>query len=274
MVVNKIIAHMREIGFSEYETRAYLALLGNNPATAYETARAAGIPTSKIYEVVAKLEERGVVSAIGGAGAKRYLPMSPAEFVESHRSRVESTLRTLHQELSEVGTEAEVSYIWNIGDYAYLMDKAGRIILDAAKTVLLSAWAVEARALEPFLMKAQKKKVRIAVVNFGLPIIETGRVYYHPIEDTLYAEKGGRGLVVVADGKEVLMGTIFADDRVEGAWSMNKGFVALAEDYIKHDVYIMKIVRRFDRMLLREFGERYAGLRDIFSDGGEQREEQ
>ncbi len=55
-------------------------------------------------------------------------------------------------------------------------------------------------------------------------------------------------------------------ERVSGAWSRSEGFVLLAEDYIKHDVYIMKIVARFDRPLVKRFGRGYWRLRDIFSD--------
>ena len=62
------------------------------------------------------------------------------------------------------------------------------------------------------------------------------------------------------------MATVFEENRVEGAWSVNKGFVTLAEDYVKHDIYIMKIVRRFDRQLIERFGENYGKLRDIFND--------
>ena len=82
----------------------------------------------------------------------------------------------------------------------------------------------------------------------------------------LFQEKGGRVLALVADSNEVLIGTIFSENRVEGAWSSNRGFVTVAEDYIKHDIYIMKIVRRFDRPLVKKFGEKYSKLRDIFKD--------
>lgn len=54
---------------------------------------------------------------------------------------------------------------------------------------------------------------------------------------------------------------------MEGAWSTNRGFVTLAEDYIKHDVYIMKIVNRFNGLLVERFGENYVLLRDVFTDG-------
>jgi len=41
-----IITKLSELGFSEYESKAYLALLHSNPSTAYEIAKESGIPTS------------------------------------------------------------------------------------------------------------------------------------------------------------------------------------------------------------------------------------
>lgn len=83
---------------------------------------------------------------------------------------------------------------------------------------------------------------------------------------TAYQEKGGRGIVLIADSAEVLIGTVFQDNKVEGAWSANRGFVTLAEDYVKHDIYIMKIVRWFDGLLIERFGTGYAKLRNVYQD--------
>ena len=56
------------------------------------------------------------------------------------------------------------------------------------------------------------------------------------------------------------------DGYVQGANSMNEAFVVIAEDYIKHDIYIMKIVKRFNKLLVKTYGENYHMLRDVFSD--------
>jgi len=266
MVVNNTVTKLIDIGFSEYEARAYMALVGTNPATAYEIARLSGIPSSKIYEVVARLEEKGVVSATEADKKKKHVPIAPEEFIESRRSMLDSTLNSLKDDLNKIGTENDVSYIWNIHDHDYLIDKASRMILSAKKTVLLSGWSDEISLFEDALKKKEEEGVLISTVHFGEAGIKTGQVFQHPIEDTIYEEKGGRGLVVIIDSKESLMGTVFSDKRVEGAWSMNMGFVTLAEDYIKHDVYIMKIVKRFDAKLKKHFGNNYEKLRDIFSD--------
>ncbi|MDA8106405.1 MAG: hypothetical protein M0Z71_13625 [Nitrospiraceae bacterium] len=266
MVVNSIADRLSSVGFSAYEAKAYVALLKENPLTAYELAKSSGIPTSKIYEVLTRLTEKKVVSSLGDEGTPRYIPMEADEFIERFRNGMESNLKALREDLSSLPGKAAVSYIWNILDHSYLIEKAHRTILDARKTLLVSIWKEELASLEVFFRRAEEKGVRIAMVHFGVPAVRIGQVYPHPIEETLYKEKGGRGLVIVADSVTALMATVHENQRVEGAWSINKGFVTLAEDYIKHDVYIMKVVRRFNKELIEKFGPRYEHMRDVYED--------
>ncbi len=266
MVVNKTIQHIMDLGISENEARAYLALLSVHPATAYETAREAGIPTSKIYQVMDRLEARGMAQAVMAEGKKTYAPMRPDDFIAGQKQRIESTLDTLKSDLARTACSREVSYIWNIRDQAHILERARRMIDESADTLLLSLWGDEAAALEPCLRKAASRGLRIATVLFGGLKFDIGTVFRHPIEDTIYNEKGGRGITVVSDSREALMGTVAVDGAAQGAWSMNEGFVTLAEDYVSHDIYIMKIVSRFDRELIGRFGRNYRLLRDIFSD--------
>lgn len=266
MVVTNISERLSNIGFSEYEARAYVALLSKNPASAYEVAKTSGIPTSKIYEVLSRLFEKKVVSTLGEDGTKKYVPAPPGEFIAGFRNDMETNLKALEEELSHISEGSTISYIWNILNHEYLMEKAHRTILDARGTLLVSIWKEELASLEVFFKTAQAKGVRIAMVHFGKPDVRIGQVYPHPIEETLYKEKGGRGLAIVADSETALMSTICKDDRVEGAWSTNSGFVTLAEDYIKHDIYIMKVARRFNRELIDKFGQRYEKMRDVFDD--------
>jgi sugar-specific transcriptional regulator TrmB len=265
MVVN-IVSMLMEAGFSEYESRSYIGLLKKYPATAYEIAKSSGIPTSKIYEVLTRLKEKGVVLEAENEGHKKYVPLSPDDFIARVKGKIDTTLSMLNEELSGIATETEISYIWNIDSYDRLIERARFIISSAKSNLLVSAWEKELAAVSDALKKQEKKKIKIAVVLFGEPSTQVGQLFLHPIEDTIYNEKGGRGFTLVADSNEVLIGTIYPNDSVSGAWSRNRGFVTIAEDYVKHDIYIMKIVERFDQTLIRRFGEKYHKLRDIFSD--------
>ena len=264
--MREIIAKMTAIGFSEYEAKAYLSLLTRQPATAYEIAKASGVPTSKVYEVLGKLIDKGIVSIIDEGKTRKYVPLEPAEFLERHRSATEALVASLKSDLLAFKGVEDVSYIWNITEYAYLIDKGRRMIKSASGTLLVSLWREEMSLWEDDLREAIRRGVKVAVVHFGMSTSTIEQIYQHPIEDTIYQEKGGRGIVLIADAAEVLIGTVFNEGKVEGAWSSNRGFVTLAEDYVKHDIYIMKIVRRFDVTLVKRFGPGYAKLREIFKD--------
>ena len=270
MVVNSTAQKLIQIGFTEYEAKAYIALIEVNPATAYEIAKLSGIPTSKIYEVISKMSDKGLVSIFDTKGKKRYIPIEPSEFIESQRNKLETTLDTLKEELTNRTKESNVSFIWNVNDYENLIEKTIRMIQGANESILMSTWPEELSCFIDYMEEMRCKGIEISIVHFGDVERPVGQIFQHPIEDTIYSEKGGRGFVLVVDSKEALIATVYGDDVVEGAWSMNKGFIILAEDYIKHDVYIMKIVRRFDPLLLKKFGKNYHKLRDIFSDEEEE----
>ncbi|RPJ09715.1 MAG: TrmB family transcriptional regulator [Spirochaetaceae bacterium] len=266
MVVNSIIKHLLSLGISDYEARAYVAALSLSMATPYELARESGIPSSKIYEVISKLADRKLLFETEDSGKKKYVPESWPEFLAREESKFTNSMESLKKSFPVLAKSEEISFIYNIHDLDQLVDKSLRSIRDARESILLSTWNDELEIMKPELEKAQARGVRIAVVHFGQPAITIGTVFVHPIEDTLYSERGGRGFTLVSDSKSAIVATLFPDSGVEGAWSTNRGFVLLAEDYIKHDIYIMKIVSRFDGNLIAMFGKNYAMLRDIFTD--------
>jgi len=260
------IAYLAEMGLSEYEAKVYLSLLRESPSTAYEIVRLSGVSTSKVYAVLGKLGEKYMLPIVEDEKIKRFLPVEPDDFLNMHRKKVENTITSLERRLAGVRGEKDSLSIWSITEDDYLMLKARRMIDGAGKTIRLSIWKEELDQLEDVVTQAFQNGVQVAIVHFGQTRMRAGQVYQHPIEDTVYHEKGGRGFVLVVDSQEVLTGTVYKYGRVEGAWSRNRGFATLAEDYIKHDIYIMKIIRRFDRKLQEHFGNRYRTLRDIFTD--------
>ncbi|HLG22783.1 MAG TPA: helix-turn-helix domain-containing protein [Candidatus Manganitrophaceae bacterium] len=268
MITKEAISKLSEIGFSEYEAKSYLALVQKNPSTAYEIGKESGVPSSKIYEVLNKLKEKGMILSVEeeGAKAKRYIPQQPDEFLTRYQRGVQKTVQSLRDTLTGLHGSKEVSYIWNIMDYDHLVERGRRMVDSARKVILLSLWNDELSLLEENLRAAEKRGVRIALVHFGSPKIHVGQVYYHPIEDTLYSEKQGRALVIVVDSQEVLMGNIGRGGITEGAWSKNRGFTMIAEDYVKHDIYIAKIIGRFGKELVKKFGAKYEKLRDVLRD--------
>jgi sugar-specific transcriptional regulator TrmB len=271
MVVN-MIDELQSLGFSEYEGRSYISLLSSGETlSAYEIAKTAGLPTSKIYGVLARLEERELVSVVDGKGKKKYAAMDPDEFFSRFRQGVNDTIARVRRELKALKGNTSANAIWNFRDYDSFRERCARMVRECGRNLLVSSWKEELDFLHADLEAAAGRGVKIAVVHFGQTDLDCGAMFHHPIEDTLYQERGGRGFVMVSDSKEAVLATVYGESAVEGAFSMNRGFILLAEDYIKHDIYVMKIVRRMDSELIERFGERYAKLRDVYSDTEEGR---
>ena len=69
-----VIALLLQLGFSEYEARAYLALLQRNPLNGYELAKVSGLPRANVYAVLQKLEDLEIETV---AWCRRMLQHSP-----------------------------------------------------------------------------------------------------------------------------------------------------------------------------------------------------
>jgi len=269
MVVNKamemVVNKLKQVGFSENEAKAYIALLGENPLTAYEIAKNSGIPTSKIYEVIRKLEKKLTVQSIHGERSKMFIPMPPDEFILNFRVEIDDKLHAVRNELKDIKTGMDTSYTWHIKDHGGLILKAKRILDTAQENIILSIWPDEIKLLAGPLEEAASRNLKIAMLHYGPASLKIKQTYIHPVKETLFVEKGARGFTLVVDSKEALNARITGRN-TEAIWSMNEGFVVLAENYIRHEIYQMKIMKRFDPLLRKEFGERYEGLLDIYND--------
>jgi sugar-specific transcriptional regulator TrmB len=270
MVVNNLmnaaIDRMVRLGLSVYEAKAYTALLREHPLTAYEIAKNSGIPTSKIYEVMRKLESRHMIQSVHGEGSKIFIPASLDEFIQDFRSAVEDNLHAVNNELKDIKAGMDTSYTWHIKDYDGLMQKTLRMLKTAESNILMLVCPTEINALFEGLQRAGERGIKIAVIHYGATNMRIGQLYRHPVEDTMYADRGLRGFSLVVDSREALVGNI-SDRTIEAIWSMNHGFVLMAEDYMRHDIYFMKTVKRFGPLLQDTFGQRYEKLVDVYSDG-------
>lgn len=58
-VPDDLLLDLKQLGFTEYEARVYFQLLLQSPATAYEVAKASGVPRPNTYNALEALSQRG-----------------------------------------------------------------------------------------------------------------------------------------------------------------------------------------------------------------------
>ena len=257
---------LASLGLSGYEARAYTALLASQPATAYELAKQAGLPTSKIYQTLARLAEKGMAIPLAEEDerGRKFAALDPDEFLAAKKQDVSHAASLLAPMLKSLAPTGQVGHVWPIASAASIMARVRRMIAQASDRVLISLWPAELSFLQDELASAARRKVKVAVVHFGEPRISIGATFHHPVEGAIYQEKGGRGLSLAVDGEEAAMGTFDESGGAQGAWSRNRAFVMATEDYIRHDIYITKVTTLMGRQMREIFGDNYEKLRDVF----------
>ena len=85
------LERLHRLGLTSYEARAYLALLRRDSSTAAETARLAGLPRQRVYDVLSSLVEKGLASTRPGRAVK-YAATAPEHalqrLVAQHRQQL------------------------------------------------------------------------------------------------------------------------------------------------------------------------------------------
>lgn len=87
------------LGLTDYEHRAYCALLAEPGSTAYRIGRASGVPLSKVYDVMDRLVAKGAAQ-VSSAKPARYRPTPPDEMVRRAREEIEGRLSATGATLS------------------------------------------------------------------------------------------------------------------------------------------------------------------------------
>jgi sugar-specific transcriptional regulator TrmB len=96
------MASLRDLGLSEYEARAYRALLSASPSTAKDLSRASDVPMGRVYDVLNNLEQRGLARSQAASRPKKYVAVEP----EAALDRLLEAKRT---ELQEQETQYEAT---------------------------------------------------------------------------------------------------------------------------------------------------------------------
>ena len=230
-----LLAKISKLGFTNYEARAYLGLLRNNPATGYEISHQADVPRSVIYSILRKLEAMGVVISIHEK-PRRYIPLSPKQLLSLLESDFSKRITSLKDELIGFNNKPESEGFWNIRGYESLMELCTSLINESKESVYIHGWNREIEHMKAALMAAKGRGVEITVFSFTDVDEEYGNVYAYGIEDSKLSKFWGHKMIMVTDSKNLVMGSADSEDDQQAIWTQNSAVITIAVNYIILDI--------------------------------------
>jgi len=231
---------LRELGLTDYETRAYLALLQGGVLTASQVSENAGVPYSKVYETLTSLERKGWVETEQGRPG-RYYPKAPSEALTTARLQLDEKVKaweqTITSELQPFYERREIREkpdIWILrGEFSTIAKL--KDMLEKTKSELMVAAPVFPKALAdsamPILQRLQNTDVKI------LFMISKQATAWNLKELESFAEVRVRehmfGGGIIVDGKEAIL-FLGEEKPTLVIWSNHVGLVQFAKDYFQY----------------------------------------
>lgn len=252
MLSDKAKRAMEAIGLTSYEVKAYTTLLIEGPLIAQELSTRSGVPYSKIYEVLGKLEEKGWVESDNSRPTKFY-PKSPATALESMRMRMESEMKeaesVIMSELMPLYSKSGVKErpeIWVLRGLYNIVAKVKEVILASEKELLIALPAVAgsiSKQMQPLLRELSDKGVRIVIIaaeSTSSDVIKAlSRVADVRLKDSMFG--GG----VISDSRQVIL--LLASERLSNEplaiLAEHTGLASFAKEYFN---YLWKDARQIE----------------------------
>jgi HTH-type transcriptional regulator, sugar sensing transcriptional regulator len=205
--MSNIVDLLGQLGFSEYEAKAYITLLQQNPLNGYELAKASGIPRANIYGVLQRLEEHSAVLRIEDTGGVRYAPVTPDNLLPQIGSHFQQVLTDAKCALETIPVSTVQGLNRNVLGYDTLLDQARLLIGSAKKDLFIALWHSEAQALANEIAQVSCD-VQLKMLCVQACPVEcdacAGKIYRYRI----LPHYATRWLVVIADQRELLLGEV------------------------------------------------------------------
>lgn len=260
------ISILKELNFSEYEAKAYLALLEKSPLTGYAVALNSGIPRSKVYEVLGSLTARGDV-VVSQDEKPLYAPVPPKELLAERKKRSEEVFRDAAKALEHyTSTSENRESIWNISGREAIFRRIRETMKGAERRILMELWEEDARELQDALRKEAERGIEVIIVLYGNIEIDLGfaKVCRHDLSDEVLLEDGGRWLLFSMDDEEIVAGIVSLKESSRAAWTTHPALVIPITEFIIHDWYINTVMQEFRPIIEEKFGHHLETLRKQF----------
>ena len=247
---------LKDAGFSGYEGKAYLALLGaGEPMNGYEVAKASGVPRSTVYETLAKLVARGAAFEVTSDGdAVSYVALPSDALIGRLRRETNDTIRGLEDVLPTIGAAVSTRVVQHLTGRTELLARTIDVIESARRTLWLSIWPQESPDLLGAASAATARGVDVFTIAYGDVGAMPGRVYTHSYSAPEVVEQrlGCRLSIVVADHEQATIGGVAGDD-VWGMWSDDRVVALLASEHVRHDIALQLTAEHLEAAGLHDF---------------------
>ncbi|WP_281975999.1 TrmB family transcriptional regulator [Halobacillus litoralis] len=239
---------LQKFGFTQYESQVFEVLTASNsPMDATTIVKYSQVPKSKVYEVLQRLVEKGMILTSFNDRKKLYTALPLETTIEKLTSEFQSNVEELKSK--EFSLPDSDDRVWTLQNDTSISVLIKECIQKADKQILITGWSDELTPLLPHLQKKHKEGVNIELLSVG--DLDTGNIPSHLLLPDEQHEALERHKIVIVDEQEILFAGV-EKGYFQGIHTLSKPLVKFFTEFFYHDVALTEITKKYESVLIED----------------------
>jgi len=234
---------LTRFGFTDYENRVYETLHGaGKPMTGYALAKDSGVPRGKIYEVLHRLVDKGIILESLTGNKSEYQAVDIDIVIAALTKNFYDSVAELRGAYRKERTERD-DRVWMLKDDRSMLLTLEEWVRRAERSIHLSLWADEYDELLPILEQKEAEGVRVEALTLGEIQSKLAGLHTFPVPQH-EQHSLERWRLAILDESRLLLAVSHGGE-MKGMMTSAPQFVQFFIDFFYHDVALAEITTRY-----------------------------
>lgn len=254
--MEQLLLHLRNLGFTEMESKIMVELATKGQASGYEVAKQLGVSRSNVYAALQRLTQQGYVRCGEGEPA-RYSVLDPEELATMISGRVQASLAYMESEMPRGGPVSPSFY--NVEGERNVMEELVRQLNLAEQEIVVDVWREEASLLRNELEQAELRGVKLLWAFDGGNAVPAPYPVWPPL-NSKPRSGGGRKFSFVIDRNWCMLGMRYEDGSAQAVVTEHQVLVELLLNHFAQEMVLFELEEDIGPELTHRYGERYSRI--------------
>lgn len=239
---------LQQFGFTQYESQVYECLISDGMALdATAIVKQSGVPRAKVYEVLHRLSEKGLILESTIEKKRLYTALPIETTIEKLKTDFENNVEKLRNRKRKAAPADD--RVWTLKDNSSIQSVLKDMIGQAKSSIFISGWADDLQNYLPLLEEKSKSGVTVKIHTIGVldtSISEVSTLVPDVQHDTLE-----RSRIIIVDDREMLFAGI-EESKWQAIRTQSGPLVKFFTEFFYHDIALTEITQRHQDTVMKD----------------------
>ncbi|GGE56651.1 transcriptional regulator [Pullulanibacillus camelliae] len=240
---------LQQFGFSQYESKVFEVLVTSEAALdATAIVKYSGVPRSKVYEVIDRLIDKGMVLGSVSEKKKLYAALPMELVIEKLTTEFEDNVKTLKN--NAVKKTFYDERVWSFKVESSIKAQFRQLVKEANQSIRLSLWKDDFYEVLPLLEDKVEQGIQLEALVVGE--VETHLSTIHTLIPAEEHQSLEQFRLIIVDEREVLFAGMEEEHSWQAITTLSKPFVKVFTEFFYHDVALARITEKHGETLMND----------------------